>query len=223
MAYKYENVGGKMDRQAMCANRQLSWILIASTIQTTILIVLGFSLLVTYENHKHDFESVGNIAWADIAESVNYQYQSLDKDILKDILNDAKNTTISAKKIVNNDVAGTVKDARVVMNSVMKNVYVIDSVKKMIHDVQKPIDVVVEGITPELMSDIQQTVKLTNKMLKNMDDVHLPNLMAKLTTALAGVLTKENVKTFHDLAKDTDNSIKSSEEFVSVVKSLNKK
>lgn len=235
----------KDDGTIKCTNRLLTMILVAISIQTILFIGLALGLYMAYDTHKHDLNALGAVPWGDMADDLKEQYLTMDKHAINDIIKNSKNLTNKANILVHNHGETIATDAVTITSKAAKNTDLIDTVRKIIFDVQKPVTELGKLINHDNTVDIHTIIKTIKHLSSQMDNIQVKKIadtvlallkkimngltpdalksIEKLLRQLNEALKNENINTMHTLAEDTDKSIKSINSFLNLIGNINKK
>lgn len=228
-----------------CTNRILSLILIAISIQTILFIGLALGFYMAYDTHKSDLNALGAVPWGDMADDLKEQYLSMDKNAINDIIKNSKNLTNKANMLVHHHGETIAFDAMEITSKAAKNTDLIDVARKILFDVQKPVNEIGKLVNHENTVDIHTVVKTIKHLSLQLESIEVKQLVDTLITLLKKLmdnltpdalksietllkqlneaLKNENINTMHSLAEDTDKSIKSINSFLNLIGNLNKK
>lgn len=233
------------DSTNKCTNRLLSMIFVAISMQTILFIGIAVGIYVAYDNHRGDLNALGDVPWGDMANDLREQYLSMDKNAINDILSNSKNLTSKANLLVHSHAEIIATDTMKITSKAADNTDLVDTVRKIIFDVQKPVDQLkllineentinikmlintIKHFTEQLNEiEIKQLsdsiVKLIQKVLEGLNAEALQSLntlLNELNMALKG----DNIKLVHTLAQDTDKTIHSINGLIDLLGTLNKK
>lgn len=235
----------KDDGTIKCTNRLLTMVLVAISIQTILFVGLTLGIYMAYDTHKHDLNALGAVPWGDMADDLKEQYLTMDKHAINDIIKNSKNLTNKANILIHSHGETIATDAVTITSKAAKNTDLIDTVRKIIFDVQKPVNELGKLITHDNTMDIHTLIKTIKHISSQIDNIQVKNIadtvLALLKKLLNGLtpealksietllkqlneaLKNDNIHTIHTLAEDTDKSIKSINNFLNLIGNINKK
>lgn len=230
----------KDDGTVKCTNRLLIMIFVSLTLQTIIAIGLGAGLYMAYDNHRDDLNQLGAVPWGAMANDLKSQYMQMDKNAVSDIMKNAKNLTEKANTLVHTHGEDISSDLNTLTTKAVRNVDMVDMVRKMMLDVNKPLSEIVKLIDHKNTVDIKKLRETLLDFVTELDALHInklillsEELVEQLKTSLSPetiqdigeiidkankLMNTENSKLVHDLAADADSSVRSINKLFSIFK-----
>ena len=233
------------DSTNRCSNRLLTMIFVAISLQTILFIGVAVGLYMAYENHRGDLNALGDVPWGDMASDLREQYLSMDKNAINDILTNSKNLTSKANLLVHSHAVTIAADTMKITSKAADNTDLVDTVRKIIFDVQKPVDQLKLLINEENAVSINTLITTVKHFTEQLDEIELKQLTDNIVKLIQKVLDGlnaealqslntllnelnlalkgENINLVHTLAQDTDKTVQSINGLIDLLGTLNKK
>ena len=216
-------------------NRLLKWLIAFAGIQLSLLLIGSSLLVISLSENAPTIKKLGSIPWADIANDVTQQYQSMDKNALNQIISNSQNFTTRANYLVHhhgNRIVGGILQAT---SKISNNLDLVDVVRKLLYDLT-PL------INKDNSVDLKKTIDKLHSIADKVEPIDVNRFIAVLTTFLSKAsnsmspeLLKElrflshefrhfvdanNTKLIKNIVEDTDVSLKNFNKLMDIVKRL---
>lgn len=197
----YKKMETKEDNGTLkCTNRLLMIIVVIISLQFFIFGALLIGIASFYEDNKEVVVAVSSMPWQSMANTVSEEYGLMDKKAFNKILDNTKNLTTNADLLVALHATPIAEEAHEVTTKAKGNVDLIDTVRKLIFTIQKPILEASNLVDHEQTVNIKTIIDIAKKILMKMDDMKISDIAKKLDA----FLSTENMSLIKTLAKDSD-------------------
>lgn len=205
----YKKLETKEDEGTLkCTNRLLMVIVVIMSLQFFIFGALMIGIASFYEDNKEVVVAVSSMPWQSMANTVSEEYAVMDKKAFNKILDNAKNITTNADLLVSLHATPMAEEAHEVTTKAKGNVDLVDTVRKLIFTLQKPIEEASKLVTHEETVNIKTIISIAKQLLVKMDELKMIEIADKLNK----FLSKENMSLMETLAKDSDKMTKDADE-----------
>jgi len=159
------------------------------------------------------------------------QYMSIDKNAINVILKNSKNLTHRANILVHTHGYKILSDIDKASSKVAKNTDLVDSVRKIVYDIQQPLTQIKNVVTYENSVDVKKTLNQVSEIVGKINAIEVNRLIGvviefleKIMKSMSPEMVKElvfiadkfnafvsndNTEKMENIVHDTDESMKS--------------
>lgn len=235
----------KDDHSKDCVTRLLTIITVFIAIQTISLGVIIYGVYTAYDRHKHDLNALGSVPWGDMANDLKSQYLHMDKNAINNIIKNSHNMTHKANLLVHTHGESIAEEINAVTKKASDNTDIIDLIRKMVYEVDKPIKEISDLISHQNMINIKEIVSTIANLTSKLDEIQLNKLVnivieilqkimkdftpetiqhiSEVIKKMDSLMSEENNQLFHSLAEDTDHTVQSVNKLFKIFESVSTK